>query len=43
MGGEGGDVLMPKLHDDDPMGWIDSNWVSVVLIVLTFLIIWGLR
>ena len=30
---------MPKLNDDDRMAWIDSHFVTVVLVVLTLLIL----
>lgn len=31
---------MPKLDDDDPMAWVDSHWVTVVLVALVLLIVW---
>jgi len=30
---------MPKLSDDDRMAWIDSHWVTVVLVAMTLLIL----
>ena len=29
-----------KLHDDDRLGWLDSNWVTVVLVALTFALLY---